>query len=48
MADRYAFIIVDMPLSTHGWTLPLLAASDGILVTGANTIPGLRARPEIG
>ena len=23
MADRYAFIIVDMPLSTHGWTLPL-------------------------
>ena len=46
MADRYAFIIVDMPLSTHGWTLPLLAASDGILVTGANTIPGLRQLSE--
>jgi len=46
MADRYAFIIVDMPLSTHAWTLPLLTASDGILVTGANTIPGLRQISE--
>ena len=46
MADRYAFIVVDMPLSTHAWTLPLLTASDGILVTGANTIPGLRQVSE--
>ena len=35
-----------MPLSTHAWTLPLLTASDGILVTGANTIPGLRQISE--
>jgi pilus assembly protein CpaE len=46
MADRYAFIIADMPLSTHTWTLPLLTASDGILVTGVNTIPGLRKVSE--
>jgi len=46
MADRYAYIIVDLPLSVHGWTLPLLAASRGILVTGLNTIPGLRQIEE--
>ena len=46
MADRFAFIVVDMPLSFHAWTLPVLTASDGILVTGANTIPGLRQVSE--
>ncbi len=46
MADRYAFIVVDTPLSNHTWTLPLLTSSDGILVTGVNTIPGLRQISE--
>jgi pilus assembly protein CpaE len=46
MAQRYAAIIVDLPLSIHSWTLPLLAASKGILVTGLNTIPGLRQIEE--
>jgi pilus assembly protein CpaE len=46
MAQRYAFIIIDLPLSVHAWTLPLLAASKGILVTGLNTIPGLRQIEE--
>jgi pilus assembly protein CpaE len=46
MAQRYATIIVDLPLSVHSWTLPLLAASKGILVTGLNTIPGLRQIAE--
>jgi pilus assembly protein CpaE len=46
MAQRYATIIVDLPLSVHSWTLPLLAASRGILVTGLNTIPGLRQIEE--
>jgi pilus assembly protein CpaE len=46
MAQRYAFIIIDLPLSVHSWTLPLLAASKGILVTGLNTIPGLRQIEE--
>jgi pilus assembly protein CpaE len=42
LAQRYATIIIDLPLSVHAWTLPLLAASKGVLVTGLNTIPGLR------
>jgi pilus assembly protein CpaE len=46
MAQRYATIIIDLPLSVHSWTLPLLAASKGILVTGLNTIPGLRQIAE--
>jgi pilus assembly protein CpaE len=46
MASRYAYIIIDLPLSVHSWTIPLLAASKGILVTGLNTIPGLRQIEE--
>jgi pilus assembly protein CpaE len=46
MAQRYSTIIIDLPLSVHAWTLPLLAASKGILVTGLNTIPGLRQIDE--
>jgi pilus assembly protein CpaE len=46
MAQRYSTIIIDLPLSVHAWTLPLLAASKGILVAGLNTIPGLRQIEE--
>ncbi len=46
MAQHYATIVVDLPVSVHVWTLPLLAASKGILVTGVNTIPGLRQIEE--
>jgi len=46
IAHRYAWIVIDLPLSVHAWTLPLLAASKGILVTGINTIPGLRQIEE--
>jgi pilus assembly protein CpaE len=46
LAHRYAYIIIDLPLSVHAWTIPLLAASRGILVTGLNTIPGLRQIEE--
>ena len=46
MAQRYAYIVVDLPLSAHVWTRPLLSASDAILVTGVNTIPGLRQMAE--
>jgi Flp pilus assembly CpaE family ATPase len=42
MAHHYAYILADLPVSAHSWTVPLLAASEGILVTGVNTIPGLR------
>ncbi len=46
LAQRYSTIVIDLPLSVHSWTLPLLAASKGILVTGLNTIPGLRQIEE--
>jgi pilus assembly protein CpaE len=46
MTHRYAYIVIDLPLSVHAWTIPLLAASKGILVTGLNTIPGLRQIEE--
>ena len=46
MAQHYAFIVVDLPVSAHVWTIPLLIASEGILVTGVNTIPGLRQVAE--
>ena len=46
MAHRYAYIVIDLPLSVHSWTIPVLAASTGILVTGLNTIPGLRQIEE--
>ena len=46
MAHRYDYIVIDLPLSMHAWTIPLLAASRGILVTGLNTIPGLRQIEE--
>jgi Flp pilus assembly CpaE family ATPase len=46
MAHRYGYIVIDLPLSVHSWTIPLLAASKGILVTGLNTIPGLRQIEE--
>jgi pilus assembly protein CpaE len=46
VARHYAYIIVDLPVSAHAWTIPLLTASEGILVTGVNTIPGLRQIAE--
>ena len=46
MAHRYAYILVDLPLGAHEWTVPLLAASEGVLVTGLNTIPDLTRTAE--
>ena len=47
MARQYAYIIVDLPVSAHSWTIPLLTASEAIFVTGVNTIPGLRQIAQI-
>jgi pilus assembly protein CpaE len=46
MSHHYAFVVVDLPVSAHVWTIPLLTASEGILVTGVNTIPSLRQAAE--
>ncbi len=39
VARHYAFIIVDLPLGANVWTIPLLTASEGILVTGVKFAP---------
>lgn len=41
MAQRYACILIDLPVAAHEWTIPLLATSEGVLITGVNTIPSL-------
>ncbi len=42
MAARYEFIFVDMPVTWFPWTRPVISASSGLIVTGQNTVPGLR------
>jgi len=46
IARRYVQVLVDLPLEREPWTGPVLAASQGILVVGGNTIPGLRQIAE--
>ena len=35
LARRFTHILVDLPVSAYDWTVPLLSASQGIVVTGA-------------
>lgn len=46
VAQHSTCIVVDLPLADHVWTIPVLTASDAVLVTGVNTIPGLREISE--
>jgi pilus assembly protein CpaE len=43
---RYQLIFIDLPLTWFSWTPQILAASDGVIVTGVNSIPGLRQIAE--
>ena len=43
---RYDLILIDLPPSWFAWTNQVVAASDGVVVTGANSIPGLRQIAE--
>ena len=43
---RYDLILIDLPATWFAWTDQIVRASDGIMVTGANTIPGLRRTVE--
>jgi pilus assembly protein CpaE len=43
---RYDLIIIDLPPTWFAWTPQIVSASDGILVTGLNTIPSLRQTAE--
>jgi pilus assembly protein CpaE len=46
MSTRYDIILVDLPVTWYAWTAQVMAASDGIVVTGFNSIPGLRQIAE--
>lgn len=46
ISRQYDLILIDLPLSWFSWTSRIIAASGGIVVTGLNSIPGLRQIAE--
>lgn len=42
ISTSYDYVFIDLPVTWFGWTVPVLENSDVIMVTGLNTIPGLR------
>jgi pilus assembly protein CpaE len=45
-ATRYDLILLDLPVPWFNWTRQLLSAAEVVLVSGLNTIPGLRQVAE--
>ena len=43
---RYDLILIDLPSIWFAWTEQIVSASDGVIVTGVNTIPRLRQAVE--
>ena len=46
ISARYQLILIDLPSTWFSWTTQIVSASDGVIVTGVNTIPGLRQIAE--
>lgn len=46
IAARYDLILMIFPLPWFAWTPQIIAASDGAVIVGTNTIPGLRQVSE--
>ena len=46
IAANYDCILIDLPVTWFPWTAHIVTASVGIVVTGLNTIPGLRQIAE--
>ena len=46
IASRYDFVFIDCPVTWLSWTPQIIAASDGVIITGINTIPCLRQVTE--
>jgi pilus assembly protein CpaE len=46
ISARYHLILIDLPVTWFTWTPQIVSASDGVVVTGVNTIPGLRQTAE--
>lgn len=47
IAARYDLILLDLPVPWFNWTRQLLSAAEVALVTGLNTIPGMRQVAEL-
>ena len=47
IAESYNLVLIDFPLTWFSWTPQVLAASDGAVITGLNTIPNLRQISEM-
>ena len=45
-STRYELILIDLPTTWFLWTSQIISASDGVVVTGVNTVPGLRQTVE--
>lgn len=46
LAHRYDLILIDFPVNWSAWTPKILAASQAVIVTALNSIPGLRQAVE--
>jgi pilus assembly protein CpaE len=46
ISARYQLILIDLPVTWFTWTPQIVSASDGVVVTGVNSIPGLRLTAE--
>jgi pilus assembly protein CpaE len=46
ISTRYDLILIDFPVNWYSWTPKIIAASSGIIVSGVNSIPGLRQIAE--
>jgi pilus assembly protein CpaE len=46
IAPRYDLVLIDLPVAWLPWTSQLINGSDGVIVTGINTIPCLRQIAE--
>jgi pilus assembly protein CpaE len=46
IAARYDLILLDLPVTWFNWTRQLLSAAEVVLISGLNTIPGLRQVAE--
>jgi pilus assembly protein CpaE len=46
ISTRYDLIMIDFPVNWYSWTPKIIGASSGIIVSGVNSIPGLRQIAE--
>jgi pilus assembly protein CpaE len=46
IAKRYDLVFIDFPVTCFSWTAQVIAACDGAVITGLNTIPNLRQMLE--